>query len=497
MDVKNYIVEKYNVSPVISEVLFKKGVTTPQLADATFNPVIDNLVHWSTLPDIDEFLTALERLKKEDKGLLIWGHEDADGFTSVGVLLWILSEVGINSYYYIPSKNSEGHGLSETGLKYSIEKGISTIVTVDIGGSDVEGVNRAKELGLRVIVTDHHELPDELPDCPVINPKRGGGSFPYLAGVGVSLKIAWAITEKILNHDLTYLLEKYPSAFILTLIGTTADRVPPFSENRILTQIGETELKKNSLPFIKALKRILNNEPTIGQIISVVSSGQRDGYRHTGVELIMMEDEDKAAEMVTPMLSGVEEYRKKCEELLEKAQQQIWKPRKYLLIDLRDSEPKYLGFVASQLKDQYKVPTIVLGSKGDYIVSEVRVPYGFDSLDLLRSLSHLFVSYGGHKAASGFSMPASSLSLLVEEVETYFRNHEPDLKQMVDFVLESPDTKVLSDIARLGALGVEIRMLTKFQSSVFRPLIGNSHHMEEGKWVIVSSSEGRLTVWEP
>ena len=497
MEVKDYIIEKYSVSPPIAEVLVKKGVTTPELADATFEPDIDNLVHWSTLPDIEKLLQEVERIKKEKKKILVWGHEDADGFTSVGVLLRILHEAGIETHYYIPSKNNEGHGLSDIGLKYARDIGISTIVTVDIGGSDVEGVKKAKDMGFNVIVTDHHELPETTPDCPIINPKIGGGSFPYLAGVGVSMKVAWAITERILNKDLHFLLEYHPQVFVLTMIGTAADRVPPFSENRIILNVGENELKKSDLPFVRALRRVLNNDPTIGQIISVISSGQRDAYLHTGVELLMLDDEEKATEMVTPMLSGVEEYRKKGEELLFKAQQQIWKPRKYLLIDLRDAEPKYLGFVASQLKDQYKVPTIVLGSKGDYIVSEVRAPYGFDSLELLKSLSHLFVSYGGHKAASGFSMPSSNLSLLVEEVESYFRNHDPDLKQMVDFVEETPDEKILSDMARLGALGVEIRMLTKFKSSLLQSFIENNQMIEEGKWVIVSSDEGKLTVWEP
>ncbi len=486
----------YDLTPELISVLIQKGIRTDHLLKATFHPTLDHLVHWSELPEVQTFLRRVETYRTNGKKILVWGHEDADGFTSTAVLVQILRRIGLNPLYYVPSKRTEGHGLATPGLQYAKEQGADIIITVDTGGSDVEAVEEAKRMGFEVIITDHHEIPNVLPDALVVNPKRHGGWFPYLAGVGVALKLAWAIAEHFLGWSLEQLFEEMPDLFVHTLIGTLADRVPLCCENLILRNAGERALNEHPPRFVEVLEQQIGQFPPLDLLISLISSGERQGPRHTGVDLLLEESESVLASLIQRQLESVQTYRETGERLLQQALSQIRKPRRYLLLDMKDIDPKFLGFIASRVKDMYNIPTIVLGRKGDEIVAEVRAPYGFNSLELLDALSHLFNGYGGHKAASGFSMPVSNLPLLVEEIELFFRNYRVGWEDIVDLTVEEPTPKLLEDLERLGALGVEIWALTRYRASVFGDRFPHYQRPPEGAWIVISSGQGTLKLVE-
>ncbi len=486
----------YDLSPELLSVLIQKGIHTESLLKATFHPTLENLVHWSELPEVSEFLSRLERFQQERRKILVWGHEDADGFTATAVLIKILQTLGFEPLYYVPSKRTEGHGLAEAGLRYAADQNVDVIITVDTGGSDVEGVEHAKSLGLEVIITDHHEIPSVLPDTLVINPKRHGGWYPYLAGVGVALKLAWAVADRFLGWSLSRLYSEMPELFVYTLIGTLADRVPLCCENLILRKAGEQALNEHPPHFVEVLSEKIGQSPPLDLLISLISSGERQGPRHTGVDLLLEESPEVLGSLIQRQLEGVQAYRETGERLLQQALSQIRKPRRYLLIDMKDIDPKFLGFIASRVKDQYNIPTIVLGRKGEEIVAEVRAPYGFNSLELLDALAHLFSGYGGHKAASGFSMPASNLPLLVEEIEHFFRNYRVGWEDIVDLTVEDPTPKLLEDLERLGSLGVEIWVLTRYRSDVFGDRFPHYQRPPEGARIVMTSGTGTLKLVE-
>ncbi len=489
-----HIAETYAIHPKIAEILVQKGITTPELVRATFEPTLSNLVSWQTLPDIEALLRAVDQARQKQQRILVWGHEDADGFTSVAVLLAALQHLGLDTRYYVPSKRKEGHGLGEQGFAYARDQGVSLILTVDCCGSDRAAVARARELGFQVVLTDHHELPRELPEAPLVNPKRGGGSFPYLAGVGVALKAAWALLDAFQGLSLQAFREAFPWSFAYAAIGTVADRVPLFSENKIIADEGLRALEASPPPFVQVLTETLGQPPALDLLISVVSSGKRRDHRHEGVDLLLHRDPAALKPLLNTLLQGVQEYRSRGDALLNRAMQEIRSGRRYLLIDLQDAEPQYLGYVASRLKDLYGVPTVVLGRKQEEIVAEVRAPYGFNSLELLHALSPLFTSYGGHKAASGFSMPPENLASLVEEMELYFRSYRPRLEDQVDLKVSDMTPELWQSVEKVARLGVDLRLLTRFDPELMRP--SGPAPIPPGRWVLVSTGPNGIQIHE-
>ncbi|RKY96890.1 MAG: hypothetical protein DRQ06_00280 [Candidatus Hydrothermota bacterium] len=457
------ISKTYDIDLKIARILVDKGVTNLDLARATFNPVLENLLPPETLPD---FKAALEKILKavgKEEKILIWGHEDADGITSTCALMKAIEKLGGLVDYFIPAKSSDGHGLSKQGIDMAIEEGVKLIVTVDCGGGSGKEAEYALSKGVDVVVTDHHELPKELPPTPFVNPKMGGGSFPYLAGVGVAFKMAWGILRYKSGWDLYRIRKELPELFFYAYVGTIADRVPLFSENRIFLLEGEKVLSWYRHPLVKAYKNLKGEDPTPEIVISLASAGKTTGRRNLGVELYKASDEADAEIPLKEILKEIEYWTAESERLLKEAQSRIKIVRNYILLDMGEVKPRFLGFLSSRLKDKYNVPTIVLGRKDNgQVAAEVRAPYGFNSLDLLDHLSDIFIDYGGHKLASGFSMDPRQLPELVEEVELYFKEKGNSLYNFsADIILSEKDRKILEDLVKVGQLGVEIRALFK------------------------------------
>ena len=465
------IAEEFDIDERLANLMVERGVTNLELASLTFNPNYEDLAIPESIPNmrpaLERLLSAIGRKEK----ILVWGHEDADGSTSVSVMLRTIKLLGGVADYFIPAKAKEGHGLHYGRLKEAKEKGFSLVVTVDSGTSTYDEAVRAQnELGLEIIITDHHEIPGHLNledgEVILVNPKLpGSGSFKYLAGVGVAFKIAWGLFRYKMGWSHLDIEKEVPELLIYVLIGTIADRVPLWNENRALVNKGKELFERVSLPFIRAYERIHKARPSIEHLISIVSAGKSDGWVNTGVELLISEDDAEAEEILEKLLAEIENWNKTAEELLNQALSRIRRVRKYILIDMGDVPPRYLGFLSSRIKDSFKVPTIVLGRKDDgTVVAEVRAPHGHNSLDLLNSLSHLFIDYGGHKLASGFSMEESAIPELAEEVELYYKNFTEETSGMpvADIIISgdpSKEQKLLKDVERLGKVGFEVKVL--------------------------------------
>ena len=461
---KEQIVEKFNIPEELAEVLIKKGVTNIDLAEATFNPVLENLQPPSTLPNLYPAVDRILRGVGKKENILVFGHEDADGITSTVILLKAIKQLGGNASHYIPSKKNEGYGLQPETIDEFKRRGVQLIVTVDSCSSCIEGVEYAKKAGIDVVITDHHELPDILPDTYIVNPKVGGGSFRYLAGVGVSFKVAWELLKLKLGWDLNEMRNNLPEFFVLTMVGTIADRVPPFCENRIFINEGRKLFDWFNSPYLKAYESYKKQKPSIENLISIISAGKSTNGENVGVKLLMAQDPADAEEYLIPILDAIDKWQKTTQELLEEAKKRVKRVRDYIVIDMENVEPQYLGFLASQLKDAYGVPTIVLGRKsGGKAVAEVRAPYGFNSLDVLNELAHLFIDYGGHAPASGFSLDECDVPELIEELEIYFKNNpfNPGMPYSDLEVNGSKNKFFFESLARLGELGVDLRVLFK------------------------------------
>lgn len=469
-DLVEQIVHEFGIDSRLAKLLVERGVTTFELAQLTFNPNYESIPGPESIPNMRPALERLLSAIGRKEPILVWGHEDADGSTSVAVMMKTIRKLGGVAGYFIPSKAKEGHTLHYGRLKEAVEKGYKLVVTVDSGTSSVfDAVEYQKELGIEIIITDHHELPHgrELPEeIILVNPKLpGSGSFPYLAGVGVAFKVAWGLFRYKLGWNQLDIEREMPELLVYVLIGTIADRVPLWNENLALVMKGRQAFERISRPFIRAYERLMKTRPSLETMISIVSAGKTKEWRNSGVELLIADDDADAEDILKELMSEIENWTKTSEKLLNHALQKLGRVRRYILLDMGDVEPRYLGFLSSRLKEKFKVPTIVLGRKNNgVVVAEVRTPYGFNSLDLLNSVSHLFIDYGGHKMASGFSMEESALPELAEEVELYFKKYGdvPEEAPPADIVIKgnSPnERKLIHDVERLGRVGFEIKLL--------------------------------------
>ncbi len=460
-DVAQYIEEKYGVPGDLAKILVSKGITNRSLADAFFNPTLSELLPAESLPNGERAVERILSAVGKNKKMVVWGHEDADGVTSVSIMLRSLRLLGADPDYYIPSKRTEGHGLYKEAIDRFSEKGIEFILTVDCCSHDKEIVDYAREKGIEIVVTDHHEISQDIDGMLLVNPKLGGDSFRYLAGCGVAFKIAWGMLSLKMGITLKTIQEKYPELIVFAAIGTIADKVPPISENAIFIHEGKELLKSLHLPFVEVIRKKYDKEPTWDVLVSLVSSGQSEKGKIPTVDLLLTRSMIEAEEITEPLLKSSEEWLKNAMNYLEIARKKISRIRDYILIDLKEVEPRYLGFIANQLKQTYDVPTIVLGRKDDGVATaEIRAPKGFDSLKLLEFLSPILINYGGHKLASGFSIEEWDIPVLFEEVERYFKKHPLSGNIYADLKISSlPDVEYFDTLEHLGRLGLELRIL--------------------------------------
>lgn len=459
-EMRKILRDEYGAHPRLVDLLVEAGLTSRPVVEAALNPTLNHLVPPDSLPDIKPAADLILRYLKRGKRILVWGHEDADGFTSTAVMLRTFEGIGARPGqvdYLVPSKKKDGHGLTRPILDTLAGK-VDLIVTVDCGTSNVEEVAYARELGMEVVITDHHEPPEELPDTLIVNPKLGGDNYPYLAGVGVALKVAWYLLRLDQRMGLEQITREFPELFIFAAIGTLADRVPLISENLILLQTGQELLHSRSLPFTRVLQRKFGTLD-MNTLIPLVSSGfSEEDRKSLAVRFLLAHDEEEADQILEILWRRVEEWNTRAQEALNTALSRLGRIRRYVFVDLPDVEPHYLGFVASRLKDQFGLPTIVTGRKDTQeVVGEVRYPHGKDSLRMLRELSHLFLSWGGHKLASGFSMEARDLPEFIEELEYFFSQDPGDPPSTpVDLELEDVDREILRDVVRWGRHNVEL-----------------------------------------
>ncbi len=459
----NEVIEKlkiqYNLDEELARILYLRGLKHPDLIPVTFDPEIEKLTPPEGLINIDvavrKLLTAIGRRDK----ICVWGHEDADGVTSTYVLKTTIDFLGGITTYYIPSKATEGHGLSEKGLEIVREKGVKLIVTVDSGMGSVREVEIAREMGMDVIITDHHEIPATLPDTIVVNPKMGGTSFPYLAGVGVAFKVAWALLKVYKGWGIKEIVEKMPDLLVMAAIGTLADRVPLWSENRALYLKGRELFSSWQHPMKTAYRELRDEDPEFDIVVSITSAGKSVDGVNPSAEIFFRKSVEEIKPVLEDILQEIEKWQTSTEELLKRALGKISRVRNYILLDMENTEPRYLGFIASKLKDRFGVPTIVMGRKADgTVAAEVRAPKGFNSLELLNYLSDLFIDYGGHKLASGFSMREENLPHLVEDTEMFFKENG---EAIIPYDLEVNFEKfkqLLPQIKLLSNNGVELQI---------------------------------------
>ncbi len=422
---KNAKLEVAGVSKHVSNILGQRGICTQEEAKYFLSPDIANLYDPFSLHGMQDAVERILMAMNNAEKITIYGDYDVDGMTSIAVLLKYFNYVGYAVDYYIPNRLLEGYGPNTDAFKKIKDNGTSLIITVDCGISAYDEVEYANDIGLDVIVTDHHECPKILPNAiAVIDPKILSCSYPYnmLAGVGLAMKMVHAMMEEDFFDFLPQIID-------IVALGTIADIAPLVDENRIIAYYGLKKMENSESLGLQYLVDICGIKGSISagdvgyKIAPRLNAAGRLGKAYLGVELLITTSDSRAKEL-SEMLDLLNQDRQSTEKnILMEAEQFIIDNdilnHDILVVYGNDWHTGVIGIVASRITEKYYKPSIVLSVEGEFAVGSARSVGKFNLHTALSHFSHFFTRFGGHAQAAGLKMPVDNIQAFIKGINEY------------------------------------------------------------------------------
>lgn len=457
--------DELNISAVAAKILVARGCETTEQANHLLHMTEEDIHDPFLMHGMKEAVERIELALERGEKICVYGDYDADGITSTTVMMTTLLELGADVIFKIPNRFEHGYGPNEVLFRQAFEEGVKLIVTVDNGISGHEPIRIAKELGMDVIVTDHHEAGETLPPADVIlHPRVPEGHYPFgeLAGVGVAFKLAHALYGELPQHLLEYVA-----------IGTIADLVPLHDENRALVKLGIRELKRSQNPWVKAICEVASaeqvkiNEETIGFYFGPrLNAIGRLGAADPGVALLMSEDLTIAKALAKKLNTANAERKDIVKAITDEAMAMIEASEELsqslvLVVAGEGWNPGVVGIVASRLVEKYYKPTIILCIDHDKCVAKgsARSIEGFHLYNELAKNRDILPHFGGHPMAAGMTLPLAHVdelrnrlneqaaACLTEELLT------PKLVIDIPVQIEEITVEAIEEMAQLGPFG--------------------------------------------
>lgn len=464
--------DELTISPVLTSALIRRGIDTFEKARSFFRPSLDDL-HDAML--FDGMQHAVERITQAvgaKEKILVYGDYDVDGTNGTALVWTFLKRVGGSVEYYIPDRIKEGYGLSVSGIDRAKESGVTLLISVDCGITAVKQVAYAGELGIDVIICDHHEPGDELPEAiAVLDALKPSCQYPYkaLCGCAVALKLVQALAQQEaiqsrLKDDPKEIVRSYLD---LATLATTADIVSLTGENRILVKLGLEAMNSNPRPGIQALIETSGLKPgkiSSGQIVFVlaprINAVGRLGNAMRAVELLTCDSYSRALELAQVFEEENRNRRKIDEDTFLEAQEIV---EKYLSVETDSAiilheetwHPGVIGIVASRLVERYYRPTIMMTTVDGVAKGSARSVSGFNIYQALKRCEDKLLQFGGHKYAAG-------LSLELDKVEEFKEAFNLVAKELLTEELLTPEIRIDSVINLAELTPKFIRVLYQF-----------------------------------
>lgn len=477
-----------SISPIVAQMLVARGVFDSESARAFLQPKMTDLRDPELLPGLTQAADMLFEATRQGKSICIYGDYDADGMTATSILVNCLKALHANVSYFVPNRLEDAYGISKDALRKLASHGKQTIVSVDCGIGSIEEAKLAKELGLELIITDHHTVGSELPEAAaIVHPALPGFQYPFagLCGAGVAFKLAWAVCQRYSNAAKVTpeLREFLLSAMGLAAIGTVADVVPLLDENRALVKHGLISLCKRPSIGIQALLKEISlhekNEITsenVGFAIAPrLNAAGRLGQAQLAVELMTTNDPQRA-EALAIYINKLNEDRKTLEQSVYIAASKQIKEQ----CDL-ESEPALvlagagwhagvIGIVAGRIAEKYQRPTVIIaldaiGQKPG--VGSARSAGYIDLHHALEECRGYLVSCGGHAAAAGLRVEESNLAAFRQAFQEAVSEQLGNLQMIQEVHVDAQATLNQLDLATV----LQIEQMAPFGSQNPRPLI--------------------------
>lgn len=413
------------INKIIKDILKKRGFRTETEMEEYFSHKPKLTYDPYLIKGMREAVELIIEYANSGKRICIFGDYDADGVTSVVVMRTILLQLTDNLTYYIPSRFDEGYGLNMKAIENMARDDIDLIITVDCGCTAVEEVARIKELGMEIIVTDHHSMTDKTADCLILNPKQKDDEYPYsfLCGCGVAFKLTQAIVRRLgMGKDLLN------EVLDVVAIATVGDIVPLRDENRTLVKYGMAAIKRQRRIGLKALMDIgkinpegINAHNIAFGIVPRINSAGRLRSANLSVELLSSTDKDEAAQLAVELNNLNEERRNLQNKIFNSAVETIeTKPErdKFIVYYAGSVNEGVTGIVAGNLRERYDRPVIVLTDMEDknFLKGTGRSVDNLHLYDTLKKYEDCFLKFGGHSGACGFTMYRDRMEYFIDSI---------------------------------------------------------------------------------
>lgn len=480
------IAKKAGLGPEAARLLFSRGIKDEDSLTRFLAPSLDDLNDPYLLHDMDKAVNRIRRAIEQGEFILVYGDYDADGMTSASILKETLEQLGAECLVYLPNRFTDGYGPNASVYKYFIEQqGISLIVTVDNGVAGHEAIDLAQSMGVDVIVTDHHSLPEVLPDAhAIVHPEHPESDYPFkhLAGCGVAFKLACALLEEVQVELLD-----------LVAIGTIADMVSLTDENRIMVQYGLEVLRNTQRIGLQELFEIAGisssdlTEETVGfQLAPRLNALGRLDDPNPAIDLLTGFDDEEVREIAL-MIQEKNEERKEIVQAIYEEAKSLVDPNKSVQVLAKEGwNPGVLGIVAGRLLEELGQTVIVLNIEDGRAKGSARSIEAVDIFEALDPHRELFIAFGGHAGAAGMTLEAEQLDALSEILENYVKDKGIDAKGKntlcldEELDLESLSLETVKSFERLAPFGMDnqkpIFYIRDFQVENARSMgAGDSH----------------------
>jgi len=413
----------------LAQLLVQRGITTFKEAKDFFRPDLANLHDPFLMKDMDVAIQRILDAIQAGEKVLIYGDYDVDGTTAVALVYSFFKDHFKEIDYYIPDRYDEGYGVSQKGIDYASEHGISLIIALDCGIKAVDKIDYAREKGIEFIICDHHNPGDRIPDAAaVLDPKQEGCPYPYkeLSGCGVGFKLiqAYGIQTGQTPESIFDFLD-------LVVVSIASDIVPITGENRIMAHYGLKKLNERPSMGLKAIKEVagidkkqIDVEDIVFKIGPRINAAGRMESGKKSVDLLVCENW-KDAGVISKKINSFNLDRRNIDtEITRQAIEMIQgddtlRERNSTVLYNPEWHKGVIGIVASRLLDHYYKPTVILTKSNGFITGSARSVSGFDLYQAIESCSDLLVNFGGHKYAAGLTMKVQNLPKFRERFEKF------------------------------------------------------------------------------
>ncbi|UNK19878.1 single-stranded-DNA-specific exonuclease RecJ [Paenibacillus sp. N3/727] len=466
-EISGQLAKELSVSPLIASLMAARGITSPEDGELFLNGTFDLTHDPFLMLGMNEAVPRIRKALEDKEHILIYGDYDADGVSSTSLMIYLMRHLGASYDIYIPHRSNEGYGLHNHALDWAHQQGVSLVITVDTGISAVEQIAYANELGMDVIVTDHHEPPEQLPDAyALINPKIPACPYPFkgLAGVGVAYKLAQALVGAPPQEWLE-----------IVAIGTIADLMPLEGENRILVKNGLLSMRRTRYAGIRALLEV--GGVNVDQVTAVnvafamaprINASGRLDHAGRAVTLLTTVHQDEAERLAWELDALNKNRQQVVEQIVQESMDMIQRRWGYdqlppvIVLAGEGWNVGVVGIVASKILERFYRPVVILGidpDTGNCKGSARSIP-GFDIYEALSSCKDVMHHFGGHPAAAGMSLHMDRLAEFEEGLcsfadvvlreEHFIPVYHADLECSIADV----PLKVIDELEMLGPFGM-------------------------------------------